>query len=742
MRASKASSVPCKASRLKQPATSAVARQGNLVVEPEVAVPPDDLRERLRAEAKRQGKPFGLLFKDISGGFTFTGRYMPQAFKVAPILVYRVWVDGRPDELVRGADIVGTPLASLSKILAASDDYQTFNGYCGAESGFVPVSATSPSLLVQQIEVERKEKGNDKPPLLPAPEAAAPAVAAGEAPPEDDAAVRKSMEAELERGMTLKLGVEPRPYFLSYAVADADVVQVAATFGAVVNDDRNRMRFVRAQVRVGDPSFDNSNFSDGGFSFFAGGGFDSSALEDDPLALRRTLWTATDEAYKRAVETISRKKAALASQAAAESDKLPDFAAQAPATTVHAPPAAPFPSAPLREIAQRVSGIFRNYPGIATSRVNIVAGVGRERLLTSEGTWADQRQGFVRIDVGADAQADDGMHVRNGVSFTAASLAELPPAAEMDQAVRKMADELVATKVAPQPENGQALVLFEGLAAGQIVKSLLGDQLGGTPPSKTAGNESRRRETASEFAGRIGQTIAPAFVSAYDDPTQERGPGKAFLLGSYQADDEGVPGQRVQVVENGVLKALLMSRTPSKDIAKSNGHGRSSLRGGTKGQVANLFVTIKGGLARKALLDRMAKEQKKNKGGKLGAYVVRLIDDPSLGGSNDFEAMFAMMMGGGGGAAPVRPALVSRLVGGKEEPVRGLTFEGLQPKSLKDIVAGGKDPVVLNHTAGGAGGTMQSIITPALLFKDVEVRKQTGRNKKPPLYPHPFFAGK
>jgi hypothetical protein len=146
-----------------------VSRQGNLVVQPSVAVSVDDLRRRLRDEAKRQGKPYGLLFRDISGGFTNTTRTGPQSFKVLPILVYRVWADGRADELVRGADLVGTPLSSLSRILASSDDYQTFNGYCGAESGYVPVSATSPSLLVQQIEIERRDKGSDKPPVLPAP---------------------------------------------------------------------------------------------------------------------------------------------------------------------------------------------------------------------------------------------------------------------------------------------------------------------------------------------------------------------------------------------------------------------------------------------------------------------------------------------------------------------------------------------------------------------------------------------
>jgi predicted Zn-dependent protease len=153
----------------RQEGRAVVSRQGNLVVEPSMSVPVAELRQMLRDEARRQGKPYGLSFRDISGGFTNTARGGPQAFKVLPILVYRVWVDGRPDELVRGVDLVGTPLASLSKIMAASDDYQTFNGYCGAESGFVPVSATSPSLLVQQIEVERRDKGNDKPPLLPAP---------------------------------------------------------------------------------------------------------------------------------------------------------------------------------------------------------------------------------------------------------------------------------------------------------------------------------------------------------------------------------------------------------------------------------------------------------------------------------------------------------------------------------------------------------------------------------------------
>jgi predicted Zn-dependent protease len=146
-----------------------VARQGNLIVESEKRVPYDELRRMLIAECKRQGKPYGLVFEDIAGGFTMTGRGGPQAFKVLPLLVWRVYPDGRPDEVVRGVDIVGTPLTSFSKIIMAGEDDDVFNGTCGAESGWVPVSAVSPSILVSEIEVEKQQKGQEKPPILPPP---------------------------------------------------------------------------------------------------------------------------------------------------------------------------------------------------------------------------------------------------------------------------------------------------------------------------------------------------------------------------------------------------------------------------------------------------------------------------------------------------------------------------------------------------------------------------------------------
>jgi predicted Zn-dependent protease len=153
----------------KQPGAEVVSRQSNLIVESAKQVPATELRQMLIAEAKRQNKPYGLYFEQVTGGFTTTGRRGLQAFTVIPLVVYRVWADGRPDELVRGADIVGTPLASFAKIAATSDKLEVFNGYCGAESGTVPVSAVSPAVLVTEIEIQKKDSSQDRPPFLSKP---------------------------------------------------------------------------------------------------------------------------------------------------------------------------------------------------------------------------------------------------------------------------------------------------------------------------------------------------------------------------------------------------------------------------------------------------------------------------------------------------------------------------------------------------------------------------------------------
>ncbi len=153
----------------KQAGLEAVSRQSNLIVDSTRKVSDAKLRDLLIEEVKKQNKPFGYFFKQVTGGYTTTGRSGFQSFKVLPLVVYRIYPDGKPDELVRGVDIVGTPLSSFSRITATSDTPEVFNGYCGAESGSVPVSAISPAILVSELEIQKKEKGKDQPPILPAP---------------------------------------------------------------------------------------------------------------------------------------------------------------------------------------------------------------------------------------------------------------------------------------------------------------------------------------------------------------------------------------------------------------------------------------------------------------------------------------------------------------------------------------------------------------------------------------------
>ncbi|HVR62980.1 MAG TPA: metallopeptidase TldD-related protein [Polyangia bacterium] len=564
----------------------------------------------------------------------------------------------------------------------------------------------------------------------------------------NDAVVRKALEDELSRSMSeLRLGDEPRPYYLAYTISDVEQLTASATFGAPTDSHHAAARVLRTDLRVGDPTFDNSNFEG------SGGRFASLPIEDDYAALRRELWMRTDEAYKGALEVLARKRAAAASQASDDDDQnVGDYSTEPPAHLELPPVTGDADVDSLQRLAVRLSAVFRGFPAIAASRVVATAGLIRRRMAASDGTFVDDRQRLVRVDVSAEAQADDGMKLRSFVPFSAASVAGLPPAADMEKAVRAMATELATMRAAPVAQSGSGPVLFEGLAAGQILKLLLGDNLAGTPPPRTAAAGSEERSEQSALANKLGQKVAAPLLSAVDDPAQETGPGKQVLFGSYRIDDEGVPARRVPVLESGLLRGLLMSRTPRKEIAHSNGHARGSRFTSPRAHVGNLIVTAKGGLPRAALLAEM---RKLAKGGGVTPYVVRLLEDPNVaGGSNDSDdmmALFSFGLGSNHGPPPVRPLVVYRLSprngkngkdDGGETLVRGLTLENLLPRSLKDIVAAGREPAVYNFVDGGTGlgGIPSAIVAPALLFADVDIRRQTGKYQKPPLYPHPAFV--
>ncbi len=564
--------------------------------------------------------------------------------------------------------------------------------------------------------------------------AATPAPAPQPAVRVNDGAVRNALQDELARSMAdLHLGDESRPYYLAYTISDLDQATVNATLGAVTVAHGYRGRVLRTDLRVGDASFDNTNFE-------GGARVDTIPFEDDYAAIRRELWLRTDEAYKTALETLARKRAAAAGQAGAGDDEtaVGDFSKEPPShLEVPFPSGAAEPEA-LRETARKLSALLLEFPEIQNSRVSATYAIVRRRFASSEGSFVDDFQRTTRIDVVADTQAPDGMKLRSFIPFTALTPGGLPPLAQMEKAVRGMAKELVAMRSAPVATSGAGAVLFEGLAAAQLVKQLLGDQIAGTPPPKTAQAGSDEGNDQSVLATKLGQKVASPIVSAADDPTLASAPGGAAIFGAYKVDDEGVPAQRVSVIEHGVLKSLLMSRTPRKEIVHSNGHARAPRFASPRARVGTLVVTGAHPLARAALLEDLGKIAKS---GGVTTYIVRLLDEDTLPGTegDDLAALLSFGLGSHG-PPPVRPLVVYRLDHGKETLVRGALLENLLPRSLKDVTAVGADATVHNYLEGGAGfsGIPSTIIAPPLLVSDVDIRRQAGRHRKPPLYPSPL----
>ncbi|HTA19054.1 MAG TPA: metallopeptidase TldD-related protein [Polyangia bacterium] len=554
----------------------------------------------------------------------------------------------------------------------------------------------------------------------------------------DPDAVRAALRDELARSTAdLHLGDEPRPYYVAYTISDCEQATVSATFGALTASHAYQGRLLRTDVRVGSPAFDNTNFE-------PGAKVDALPIEDDYASLRRELWLRTDEAYKTALELFARKRAAAAGQAAGDDDAhaVGDFSREPPARLEVPFPAGKVEPEALSAAVVKLSAIFRDYPAIASARVTGTYAVVHRRMASSEGAWVDDAQRTVRIDVTAEAQAADGMKLRDFVPFSALVPTGLPPLPEMEKAVRAMAAELVAMRTAPVAETGAGAVLFEGLAGAQLTKLLLADHLAGTPPPKTASAASDDGGQESALANKLQQKVAAPLLSAVDDPLLASGPNKAPLFGAYRVDDEGVPAQRVSLVEHGVLKALLMTRTPRKELARSNGHARAPRFGGPSAHPGTLVVTAQkgAGLPRQALLAALARIAK---GGGVTTYIVRLLDDGLLppGDADDLLSMFSFG-GGGHGPPPVRPLVVYRVDGGKETLVRGIALENLEPRSLKDVTAAGKDAVVYNYVDQGSGfsGVPTTIVAPSLLVSDVDVRRVSGKNRKPPLSPPPGFA--
>jgi TldD protein len=583
--------------------------------------------------------------------------------------------------------------------------------------------------------------------------------AAGQAAQDNDQTLR-AMRDEMARSKTrLELKIpgtnEPvKPYYVEYRLLDLEVKEIVAEFGTLLTSRRTRQRFMDVEARVGNYKLDSSNFiGDEGFRGFIGS-TGSVGIDRDYDSLRQDLWIATDQAFKEAVETYSRKQAYLSSLA--RQSEIDDFSKAEPVHLIDPLVTPDWSNRNWEQEARESSATLRVFPEIYEARVTYYLVYATEYLMTSEGTEIRTNRTFAAVEAGMNTLADDGMPLNHLYSAYAPKPGDLPSVDAVRKGLNVAGSELMALRASQPAQDYTGPVLFEARAAAPLLAQILGPAMNGSRPpisfqpivEQMLGNLGGK----SDWTGRIGARVLPPSVSLVDDPSAKDFHGTP-LIGSYSVDDEGVRAKKVGVVENGSLKELLMSRRPGNDSNQSNGHGRSGFLTDAKPTMSNLLFSSTEEVSPAELKNKFLDECKAEK----LAYciIVREMDNPSLSllHQEDFSELLASY-GGGAGTGDRLPLLVYKVYpeGGREEVIRGARIIGVNSRSLRNLAGIGNDNFVYNYmqsqiagfsgTALGAfgsanGGLPASVVAPSLLFEELEVRGARGEPKRLPLLAAP-----
>ncbi len=518
--------------------------------------------------------------------------------------------------------------------------------------------------------------------------------------------ILRAMVDELQRDHAgLKLEDLERPYFIEFGITDTGTAYAVAELGAIIAQNQQRGRSLRTDVRVGSYQLDNTNFGGGGYGEGGGGGADMP-IEDDYTAIRQAIWWTSDRDYKGVVEELVQKKAFMEGKLI--ENKPDDWSHEPPAVYFEDRADLNLDPKPLQELATALSAIFREFPDIQSSRVTVSAVATNKYLVNTEGSRMRTAAVLYTLSASATVQADDGMKLSDSTMAYARKLAELPARDELIKRCREMAQQLIKVKSAPKLDSYTGPVLFDAEAAAAIFGAQFrGAFAGGQRPVGS-------RSNPDDFANKLNKRILPKFLSVEDDPSKTEIAGEP-VLGHYVYDDQAVKAQTVQLIDHGRLKALLMSRNPSKEYSQSNGHGRGSY-GASRAAVGCLVVTAQpatdaAGLKRELL--EACNDEGLEYGIRIGA----------LGSS-----------GGRGGSGPLMMFKV--FPDGHEEPVRGAEIARIDLKAFKHMLAAGDKPYVLNNASGSGDG--QTLVVPAMLFEELDLAKIDRDFDKPPILPSPL----
>jgi TldD protein len=530
--------------------------------------------------------------------------------------------------------------------------------------------------------------------------------------------VLDAMSAELTRA-TNSLGKDAKddqqtPYYLSYATHDVSTISLTAQQGALIGDDNSHARVADIVIRVGDPKLDNTH-----------GDHRASAtttiqlpLNDDREAIQRSLWWATNDGYGNALQSYLQVKTETGVRAK-EEDTSPDFSKD-PAQTSIVPPA-PAPKVDEQQWKDRLraaSTIFRAYPHVYVNFVMLNVQNQTDYFVSSEGSRLVVPHQLARVVVLATTRADDGMDLFRAQTFEAKSADGLPSQKELEAAIRQLAESLEKLRTAPITEPFDGPALLSGRAAAVFFHEVLGHRL--------EGQRQRGDEEGQTFTKDLNKPILPSFLSVADDPTLVTFDG-TYLSGYYTYDDEGQRAQKVNLIEDGVLKNFLMSRLPIASFASSNGHGRAQIGRIPTGRQGNLIVTSTKIVPEKELR-RMLIEEAKKQNKPYGLYF------------EDISSGFAVTTRSAPQAFQVIPLVVYRVYadGRPDELVRGVSIVGTPQAALNRIVATGDKRDIFNGECGAESGTIPvSAIAPAMLVSEIETQRQRQGTSRPPILPPP-----
>lgn len=561
--------------------------------------------------------------------------------------------------------------------------------------------------------------------------------------PQDEVLLRAARDEMARMSQLAIVGGKDAPYFVSYTISDADSLRVSSMLGATVNVARNQFRAPSAEVRVGSYDYDNTGHAAGGG--FGGTNFsDGWPLDANYQGLRNSFWLATDYLFKASLDSIARKRASQ-NNAASDPNPLPNFSRVEPVVSIPKISFEKIDEPGVTARANRLSAIFKKYPEVLTSQTEIQAMTGTTTQITSEGTMIRYEDGIGWILGKAEAQAPDGMIVHDAATLQSLTIRTMPSEADAQKAFTEVAENVRALAKAPTAEAYTGPVLFEPRAAAQLLTQLLGDNLRINRRPLTAPGQAANVQT-SEFESRLNVRVMPEFFDVTDDSTQKTYNGKP-LVGFYEYDLEGVKPKPVSIVEKGVLKSVLTTRTPVRNFLTSNGHARlPGNYGAHTAAIGNLFVKAN---ESKPLADLKAQMiQMVTQSNKPYGMIVRKLDYPYSGAASELQAVVQANAQGGGAARPLSPPLMVYRVypDGREELVRGLRFHGVSARSLRDIVAASQETAVFEYvnTATlmallGSGGYLAptSVVAPGLLFDEIEMEVPREQLPKAPAVPPP-----